>query len=103
MIARAFRICRIDIVIAHAGTSPIVARGVVYLMSDVRLYAIDAVTGTDLVSDSSSWGTTFFNDSHWQSPIVVDGRIFLLDGIRTSPESQLWVYQLDGVFKDGFQ
>ena len=88
---------------SHAGTSPIVARGVVYLMSDVRLYAIDAVTGTDLVSDSSSWGTTFFNDSHWQSPIVVDGRIFLLDGIRTSPESQLWVYQLDGVFKDGFQ
>ena len=87
---------------AYNGTSPIIANGVVYVTSDARLFAYDAVTGTDLVSDSSEWATTFFNDTHWQSPIVVNGRIYVVDGVSPTAESQLWVYELDGVFNGKF-
>jgi hypothetical protein len=86
----------------HSATSPIVANGVVYITSDARLYAYDAVSGAELVSDSSTWSTTLFNDTHWQSPIIVNGRIYAVDGVNPTPESQLWVYELDGVFGGSF-
>jgi len=86
----------------HSATSPIVANGVVYITSDARLYAYDAVSGAELVSDSSTWSTTLFNDTHWQSPIIVNGRIYAVDGVNPTPESQLWVYELDGVFSGSF-
>jgi len=86
----------------HSGTSPIVANGIVYITSDARLYAYDAVSGASMVGDSSPWATTLFNDTHWQSPIVVNGRIFAVDGVSPTAESQLWVYELDGVFNGRF-
>jgi PQQ-like domain len=86
----------------HSGTSPIVANGIVYITSDARLYAYDAVSGASMVGDSSPWATTLFNDTHWQSPIVVNGRIYAVDGVSPTAESQLWVYELDGVFNGRF-
>ncbi|HSC13372.1 MAG TPA: PQQ-binding-like beta-propeller repeat protein [Rhodanobacteraceae bacterium] len=83
-------------------TSPIVANGVVYMTSDARLYAYDAVSGAPLVDDTSAWATTLFNDTHWQSPIVVDGKIYVVDGVSPTAESQLWVYELDGLFHTKF-
>ena len=85
------------------GTSPVVANGVIYFMTDTRIHALDAVTGASVISDASTWATTAFNDSHWQSPIIVNGRIFVVDGDKPSTQSQLWVYALDGVFRNGFQ
>ncbi len=84
-------------------TSPIVANGVVYVTSDARLYAYDAISGASMVADSSAWATTLFNDTHWQSPIIVNGRIYVVDGVSPTAESQLWVYELDGVFNGKFE
>ena len=86
-----------------SGTSPLIANGVVYLMSDVRVHALNALTGASLLSDTSAWATTAFNDSHWQSPILVNGKLYLVDGVSPATASQLWVYQLDGIFRGSFQ
>jgi hypothetical protein len=81
-----------------SGTSPVVANGVLYYMSGNHLVALDAVTGVSL-SNGSAWATTSFSSQHWQSPIIVNGRLYLFnDG---SP-AQLWVFALDGAFKAGF-
>ena len=85
--------------LAQSGSSPIVANGTIYLMSYDHLIALDAVSGARLDSDTSSWATTSFSNQHWQSPILVNGRIYLFDNANPS---QLWVYQLDGVFKSNF-
>lgn len=84
---------------AASGTSPIVANGVVYFMSASKLRALDAVTGTSKLS-SGPWVTTSFSSQHWQSPIIANGRIYLIDNANPS---NLWVYQLDGAFKSGFE
>jgi hypothetical protein len=87
---------------AEGGTSPIVANATVYYVTaSHKLAALDAATGTSIVSDTSSWGAAAFPGVHWQSPILVNGRAYLVD--NNSPSSQVWVYQLDGVFRDSFQ
>ncbi|MGE5167577.1 MAG: PQQ-binding-like beta-propeller repeat protein [Deltaproteobacteria bacterium] len=35
---------------------------------------------------------------HWESPVVVNGRVYVTD-----ESGQLWAYALDGIFKDGFE
>ena len=80
-------------------TSPIVANGVVYYLSGGKLHAYDAASGTARVS-GGPWATTSFTGPHWQSPALVNGRIYFFD--EASP-SNLWVYQLDGAFKGGFE
>lgn len=81
------------------GSSPVVARGIVYYMSGTHVRALDAVTGTSLLAGGSSWTTTSNGGVHWQSPIIVNGRLYVIDNANPS---QLWVYQLDGAFKSGF-
>ncbi len=77
------------------GTSPVVANGTLYYVanncSSCTVYAVNATTGAVIWSDSSP------QNIHWESPIVVNGRLYLVDG-----NSTLWVYQLDGIFKNGF-
>jgi outer membrane protein assembly factor BamB len=86
---------------AEGGTSPIVANSTVYYMSGSnKLLALDAVTGASIVSGTSSWGAASFSGEHWQSPILVNGRVYLVDS--HSP-AQVWVFQLDGAFKSGFE
>ncbi len=87
--------------LAEGGTSPVVANATVYYMTGThRLAALDAVTGTSIVAAGSSWGSGVFPSAHWQSPIVVNGRAYLVD---SHVPSQVWVYQLDGAFKSGFE
>jgi outer membrane protein assembly factor BamB len=54
------------------GTSPVVANGIVFVASDGALRALDARTGA--VRWSGAIGSI-----HWESPIVVDGRVFIAD------------------------
>ena len=87
--------------LAEGGNSPIVANATVYYMTGThRLAALDAVTGTAIVAPASSWGSGVFPSMHWQSPILVNGRAYLVD---SHVPSQVWVYQLDGAFKSGFE
>jgi hypothetical protein len=84
---------------ASNGTSPIVANGTVYYMSGNKLRALDAVTGANKLS-GGDWTTTSYGSQHWQSPIIVNGRVYLFDNANPS---NLWVFQLDGAFKSGFE
>jgi hypothetical protein len=76
---------------ADPGTSPVIANGTLYYASSHILRALDAVTGALVWSDNR------IGNVHWQSPIVVNGRIYMID-----QTSKLWVYVLDGVFRDTF-
>jgi len=79
------------------GTSPIVANGTLYYLTPAganTLTALNAVTGALI------WQSTAVGGTHWQSPILVDGRIYLTDDANPS---QLWAFQLDGIFRNGFQ
>jgi len=87
---------------SNSGTSPIVANGIVYYLSGTHVKALEATSGTSMVADTSGWATTAFSGVHWQSPIVVGGRLYFVDGTSSIGASQLWVFRLDGVFKSGF-
>jgi len=87
---------------SNSGTSPIVAGGVVYYLSGTHVKALDAVTGASIVADTSGWATTAFSGVHWQSPILVGGRLYFVDGTSAIGASQLWVYRLDGLFRSSF-
>ncbi|MET0231477.1 MAG: PQQ-binding-like beta-propeller repeat protein [Rhodanobacteraceae bacterium] len=82
------------------GTSPVVANGVLYNISycsgGTCIVARDPATGDTL------WTSDFIADAHWQSPIVVDGKVFVMDGGGT-----LWAFGLAGgepdpIFDNGF-
>jgi outer membrane protein assembly factor BamB len=73
------------------GSSPVVANGMLYYFSGA-ISAYDPTTGALLWSDSSPGGV------HWESPIVVNGRVYVTD-----EGGKLWAYALDGIFKNGFE
>ena len=74
-----------------AGTSPVVANGVVYYTSDSTLRGVNALTGIQV------WSAAI-GGIKWQSPIVVDGHLYITDNA-----SQLWSFALEGIFKAGFE
>ena len=74
-----------------AGTSPVIANGTLYYLAAGVLRALDAASGTPL------WSASDNLPIHWQSPIVVNGRLYVFD-----QSARLWVYRLDGLFRDGF-
>jgi len=76
------------------GTSPVLANNEIYYITygSPSLLAVDAATGDVL------WGDSSPGNIHWQSPIVVDGHIYLVDG-----NGVLYAYALDGIFRNGFQ
>jgi hypothetical protein len=86
---------------APSATSAVVANGTLYYMSGNHLgyylVAVDAATGAS--RSGGVWASTSFSSQHWQSPIIVKGRLYLFND--ASP-SELWVFQLDGAFKSGF-
>ena len=77
---------------ASSGTSPIVANGTMYYLSGGRVVAKDAVTGAAIWTSQAMGGT------HWQSLILVNGRIYTVDNT-----SKLWAFQLDGIFRNGYE
>jgi hypothetical protein len=74
-----------------AGTSPAIANGMLYYAPGGIVRALDPLTGAQLWSAS-------IGGIHWQSPIVVNGHLYITDS-----GSQLWSFPLDGIFRNGFQ
>src|ERR1019366_2921393 len=64
------------------GTSPVVANGIVYYAGTAGLRGLDPTTGSQLWSDVSIGGI------HWESPIVVQGRLYITDENGT-----LWAFE----------
>src|SRR5262245_6090171 len=57
-----------------AGQSPLVANNVLYFASSGLIRAVSATTADPLWSD-----TTHVGNIHWQSPVVANGRVYILD------------------------
>ena len=55
------------------GTSPVIANGVLYYASSGKISALDPLTGSPL------WSSSQIGAIHWESPIVIDGRVYLSD------------------------
>jgi hypothetical protein len=60
--------------IAAAGTSPLVANGVLYLAGGNRVGAYNPTSGALLWQDATLAGGV-----HWQSPVVANGKLFMQD------------------------
>jgi outer membrane protein assembly factor BamB len=71
------------------GSSPVVVNGVLYYASTTLIQALDPTTGTQLWHDTTPRG------NHWESPIVVNGRLYLTD-----ESAQLLVYGLPSASPD---
>ncbi len=69
-----------------SAASPVIANGILYYAGSAGLTALDPLTGNVLWSNASVGGI------HWQSPIVVNGKVFVTD-----ESSRLWAF---GVPKD---
>lgn len=59
---------------AAGGTSPVLANGILYYAGSGVLHALDPTTGGTLWTDTTNVGGI-----HWESPIVVQGRVYLTD------------------------
>ena len=57
----------------ETGTTPIVANGVLFLVAPHRIVAMQPTTGKVL------WRDTTIGDIHWQSPIIVNGTLYVAD------------------------
>jgi hypothetical protein len=56
------------------GTSPVIANGILYYAGSGAIRALDPTTGNSLWSDTTNVGGI-----HWESPIVVQGHVYLTD------------------------
>lgn len=75
-----------------AGKSVAIANGTLYYVSSSgTLRGLNAVTGTQV------WSATV-GGIKWQSPIVVNGHIYVTDN-----NAKLWSFALDGIFKGKFE
>ncbi len=59
-----------------AGTTPVIAGGVLFYLSRNGVRALNPATGAQLWTDASAGATGL----HWQSPIVVNGALYFTDG-----------------------
>jgi hypothetical protein len=59
------------------GTSPVLANGLLFVAGSRAIAAFDPATG------EMRWGDTSIGDIHWQSPIVVNGRLIVCDQTAT--------------------
>ena len=61
------------------GSSPVVANGIVLVAFADALVALNAVNGKELWSSALKRAHGNIGSIHWQSPIVVDGRVYCSD------------------------
>jgi PQQ-like domain len=61
------------------GTSPVVANGIVFVAFDDAIVALNAVNGNLLWTSANYGSAPSFGQVHWQSPIVVNGRLYCSD------------------------
>jgi len=59
-----------------AGTTPVIAGGVLFYLSRNGVRALNPATGAQLWTDASAGASGL----HWQSPIVVNGALYFTDG-----------------------
>jgi hypothetical protein len=80
------------------GGSPVIANGILYYASANGLVALDPATGNILVT-LTDMGVSDKQPGIFkkQSPIVVNGRVYVTD-----ENSNLWVYEGDDIFNNGF-
>ena len=64
------------------GSSPVVANGILFHVGGSNLYGLDPVNGSQLFHDTSIGGI------HWESPIVVNGKLYVTD-----ESSKIWGYK----------
>ena len=84
---------------SNASTSPIVANGVLYHAGPCADGGI-CVTAHDPVSGDVLWSSPHIGNVHWQSPILVDGALYVTDN-----NGKLWKFALpagDVIFRNGF-
>jgi outer membrane protein assembly factor BamB len=62
------------------GTSPVVINGIVLVAASGVLSALDSRTGSVLWSSTSPSAGGTIGSIHWQSPIAVDGGVYISDG-----------------------
>ncbi|HEY2736945.1 MAG TPA: hypothetical protein VGK45_00995, partial [Thermoanaerobaculia bacterium] len=67
--------------ITGTGSSPLLANGILYWESANRMRAIDPRNGNPL------WSDTTFGAIHWESPIVIQGRLY-----ATDESGKLWAW-----------
>ncbi len=58
---------------AGTNSSPVVVNGLVFVVRTGRISALDAETGQEL------WFDTHIGPIHWQSPIVINGAVYVTD------------------------
>ena len=82
----------------YGGGSPVIANNVLYYASAAGLVAIDPATGNILVTKTDMGiSTTAPGIFHKQSPIVVNGRVYVTD-----ENANLWAFEGDDIFNNGF-
>jgi PQQ-like domain len=64
------------------GTSPVIANGMVFYVGGGGIKGLDPTSGTQLFGDTSLGGI------HWESPIVIEGRLYVAD-----ENANLWAYE----------
>ena len=62
-------------------SSPVIANGVLFYAVTGAMEALDPSTGTVLWKDSNLAGITPVQNIHWETPIVVDGVVYITDGV----------------------
>jgi len=85
---------------SNASTSPVVANGVLYLAGPCGDAGGTCVTARAPSSGEVLWRSQNVGNLHWQSPIVVDGAVYLADNAN-----KLWKFALpvgDLIFRNGF-
>jgi hypothetical protein len=63
----------------QGGTSPILAGGVLFIASDHQVVARDPLSGAQLWSSTNLSAGGSIGAVHWQSPIVIGGRLYCAD------------------------
>ena len=71
----------------NSTTSPIVANGILYSFSGCT--GGTCIVGRDPLTGDALWTSAHISGPHWQSPILVDGVIYVIDG-----SSKLWAFGL---------
>jgi PQQ-like domain len=82
--------------ISTTSTSPIVANDVLYSYGGCP--GGSCLIARNPITKATLWTSVVISGFHWQSPILVNGRIYVTDN-----SSHLHVFALDGIFKDNFE
>ncbi len=84
---------------SNSTTSPIVANGVLYSFSSCT--GGTCIVGRDPATGNALWTSEHVSGPHWQSPILVNGVVYAMDG-----SGKLWAFGFDQlpneIFGNGF-